>query len=59
MNEDRRPNVAGVPLHDEETPAPDAGSEELHREARLLRDRGAADGHEPPAGPPGEEDEGS
>jgi hypothetical protein len=52
MSEDRRPNVAGVPVQDDTTPEPETGSEELRSEARLLRDREGADGHEPSESPP-------
>lgn len=54
MSEDRRPNVAGVPVQDETAPEPETGGEELHSEARLLRDREGADGHEPSQSPPDE-----
>ncbi|MEW5931029.1 MAG: hypothetical protein AB1941_26495 [Gemmatimonadota bacterium] len=47
MSEDRRPNFAGRPINDEDAPEPETGSEELRSEARLLRDRRGADGHEP------------
>lgn len=47
MSEDRRPNFAGRPIDDEEAPETETGSEELRSEARLLRDRRGADGHEP------------
>ncbi|HEV2736296.1 MAG TPA: hypothetical protein VGV85_15740 [Longimicrobiaceae bacterium] len=52
MSEDRRPNVAGVPLQDDTAPEPETGSEELRNEARLLGDRKSADGHEPSQSPP-------
>jgi hypothetical protein len=54
MSEDRRPNVAGRPVHDETPPEPGAGGEDLRSEARLLRDREGADGHEPSQSPPDE-----
>jgi hypothetical protein len=54
MSEDRRPNVAGRAVQDEDVPEPETGSEELRREARLLRDREGADGHEPSQSPPDE-----
>jgi hypothetical protein len=53
MSEDRRPNVAGVPVQDT-TPEAETGSEELRSEARLLRDREGPDGHEPSESPPDE-----
>ena len=54
MSEDRRPNFAGRPLDDDDAPEPETRSEELHSEARLLRDRRSADGHEPSESGPGE-----
>jgi hypothetical protein len=55
MSEDRRPNVAGQPVREPAAPEPDAGSAELEREARLLRDRAGADGHEPAGTRPDEQ----
>ncbi len=52
MSEDRRPNVAGRAVHDETPPEPETGGEEIRSEARLLRDREDADGHEPSQSPP-------
>jgi hypothetical protein len=52
MSEDRRPNFAGRPVEDEDLTEPETGSEELRSEARLLRDREGADGHEPSESPP-------
>ena len=48
MSEDRRPNVAGQPVPEPPAPGPEAGSDALESEARLLRDRRGADGNEPP-----------
>lgn len=52
MSEDRRPNVAGRPIDDDDAPEAESGGEELRSEARLLRDRRGADGHEPPESAP-------
>lgn len=52
MSDDRRPNFAGQPVQDQTAPEPETGSEELRSEARLLRDRKGADGHEPSQSPP-------
>jgi hypothetical protein len=54
MSEDRMPNFAGRPIDDEDAPEPETGGEELRSEARLLRDRRGADGHEPSESGPDE-----
>lgn len=57
MQEDRRPNVGGVPIEPDQAPPTETSSDDLEREARLLRDRRRVDGHEPEGSRP--EDEGT
>lgn len=47
MQEDRRPNVAGQPLPADDEATEERPAEESRLDARLLRGRRAADGHEP------------
>lgn len=55
MQEDRRPNVGGAPLPPEEGAEPTIPADEMERQARLLRHREGADGHEPASPRPDEE----
>lgn len=47
MGEDRRPNFGGQDFPERAEAQEEISGRELQREAKLLRDRKRADGHEP------------
>lgn len=47
MGEDRRPNLGGQDLPERAETPRQVPREQLERQAKLLRDRERADGHEP------------